>query len=144
MTNSSNERLWGLVLAGGDGTRLQALTRLLAGAPIPKQYCRIVGERSLLETTLARIRPVVAPEQTLVIVNRAHLDLARVARFTELLRQVRAADVAAPASIAGDTDALARADDLGWSDWGTPESIERTLATMGVVPPWCAPLRATA
>jgi hypothetical protein len=93
-----------------------------------------------------------------------------VARFIELLRQVRPADVAALAPIAGDIEALApayeriapwnfsrdflahvpehllvaRADDLGWSDWGTPESIERTLATMGVVPPWRAPLRATA
>jgi hypothetical protein len=30
----------------------------------------------------------------------------------------------------------ARADDLGWSDWGTPEAIERTFAAMGMVPPW--------
>ena len=39
---------WGLVLAGGDGTRLRELTTLIAGAPIPKQYCRIDGDRSLL------------------------------------------------------------------------------------------------
>src|SRR6058998_290404 len=69
-------RLWALVLAGGDGTRLQALTRVIAGAPIPKQYCRIVGDRSLLETTLARIAPLVPPERTLAIVNREHLALA--------------------------------------------------------------------
>src|SRR2546425_4552928 len=70
------DRLWALVLAGGDGTRLQALTRLIAGAPIPKQYCRIVGDRSLLEATLARIAPLVPRERTLAIVNRAHLELA--------------------------------------------------------------------
>ena len=29
-----------------------------------------------------------------------------------------------------------RADDLGWSDWGTPEAIEESFAAMGVVPPW--------
>ena len=40
------ERLWALVLAGGDGTRLQPLTRLIAGRPIPKQYCRIFGTRA--------------------------------------------------------------------------------------------------
>lgn len=28
--------LWSLVLAGGDGLRLQGLTRALTGAPIPK------------------------------------------------------------------------------------------------------------
>ena len=27
------DHLWALVLAGGDGIRLQALTRLIAGAP---------------------------------------------------------------------------------------------------------------
>jgi len=70
------ERAWALVLAGGDGTRLQALTRKIAGAPIPKQYCRIVGDRSLLEATLGRIYPLVPRERTLVVVNRSHLELA--------------------------------------------------------------------
>ena len=67
---------WALVLAGGDGTRLRDLTTLLAGSPIPKQYCRITGDRSMLEATLARIAPSVPPERTLVIVNRDHLTLA--------------------------------------------------------------------
>jgi hypothetical protein len=48
----------------------------IAGAPIPKQYCRITGDRSLLEATLARIFPFVPKERTLVVVNRSHLDLA--------------------------------------------------------------------
>ena len=71
------QNLWGLVLAGGDGTRLQELTRIIAGAPIPKQYCRILGTESLLEATLARVRASVPPERTLVVVNRDHLDIAR-------------------------------------------------------------------
>src|SRR5262249_36479700 len=32
--------------------------------------------------------------------------------------------------------AVTRADDLGWSDWGTPEAIERSLSALGLVPPW--------
>jgi mannose-1-phosphate guanylyltransferase len=71
------ERRWALVLAGGDGTRLQRLTRVIAGAPIPKQYCRIAGERSLLEATLGRITPLTGHAGTLVIVNQNHLPLAR-------------------------------------------------------------------
>ncbi|MFN8600562.1 MAG: sugar phosphate nucleotidyltransferase [Candidatus Binatia bacterium] len=67
---------WALVLAGGDGTRLRAITRLLAGEPIPKQYCRITGARSMLEATLDRVAPLVPPQRTMVIVNHDHLRLA--------------------------------------------------------------------
>src|SRR5438093_4762665 len=73
----ATERFWVLVLAGGDGTRLAPLTRRLAGFPIPKQSCRLLGDRSLLETTLDRIAPLVPRRRTLVIVNREHLGLAR-------------------------------------------------------------------
>ena len=68
--------MWGLVLAGGDGTRLQELTRALTGQPTPKQYCRLTGDRSLLEETFARIAPVIPPARTLVVINRPHLPLA--------------------------------------------------------------------
>jgi mannose-1-phosphate guanylyltransferase len=68
---------WALVLAGGDGTRLQELTRLISGAPIPKQYCRIQNRQSLLENTLASIAPLTSPSRTLVIINHSHLSIAR-------------------------------------------------------------------
>jgi mannose-1-phosphate guanylyltransferase len=69
--------LWTLVLAGGDGTRLTSLTQRVAGTPIPKQYCRLLGDRTLLEATLDRIRALAPPARTLAIVNRDHLPLAR-------------------------------------------------------------------
>lgn len=68
---------WTLVLVGGDGTRLQELTREITGAPIPKQYCRLLGERSLLEATLDRARHVTPPHRTLVVVNSDHLAIGR-------------------------------------------------------------------
>jgi mannose-1-phosphate guanylyltransferase len=77
MTCETESDLWGLVLAGGDGMRLQPLTRQLTGTPIPKQYCRLAGDRSLLEATLARVAPLISPTRTLAIVNRDHLPLAR-------------------------------------------------------------------
>jgi mannose-1-phosphate guanylyltransferase len=70
------EAPWALVLAGGDGTRLQHVTRRVAGAPVPKQYCRLVGECSLLELTLRRVATAIPPERTLVIVNENHLPIA--------------------------------------------------------------------
>lgn len=73
----SKTNLWALILAGGDGTRLRELTTLIAGAPIPKQYCRITGDRSMLEEALSRIAPLVPRARTLVVVNRDHLPFAR-------------------------------------------------------------------
>jgi hypothetical protein len=33
---------WALILAGGDGTRLRALTRQITGDPRPKQFCPLL------------------------------------------------------------------------------------------------------
>jgi mannose-1-phosphate guanylyltransferase len=75
-TSTKRTDTWALILAGGDGTRLRAITRLLAGEPIPKQYCRITGERSMLEATIDRVAPIVPARRTMVIVNHDHLHLA--------------------------------------------------------------------
>jgi len=66
-----------LLLAGGDGKRLQDLTREIAGAPIPKQYCRLLRGSSLLEATVSRAHLFAPRERITVIVNRNHLALAR-------------------------------------------------------------------
>src|SRR5256885_16340915 len=36
---TSAQNRWGVVLAGGDGTRLQCLTRVIYGDDRPKQFC---------------------------------------------------------------------------------------------------------
>lgn len=66
-----------LLLAGGDGTRLQELTTQLTGIPIPKQYCPLMHGRSLLELTLFRTHYFTPIENTRVIINQNHLELAR-------------------------------------------------------------------
>ena len=81
-------REWAIVLAGGDGTRLQELTREITGAPIPKQYCRILGKRSMLETTLQRTQYYAPLDYTLVVINSNHIGIAR-----DQLRRVPAANV---------------------------------------------------
>ena len=59
--------LWTIALAAGAGRRLASVT-----GGVPKQYYRPEGARSLLEETLARVRPLVAPERTLTVVDAGH------------------------------------------------------------------------
>jgi mannose-1-phosphate guanylyltransferase len=71
MINSRSNR-WGLVLAGGDGSRLRSFTKGIAGYELPKQFCAILSSKPLLQETLDRASKIVAPAQTVVSVNRAH------------------------------------------------------------------------
>jgi mannose-1-phosphate guanylyltransferase len=66
------EPRWGLVLAGGDGVRLRALTRRIAGDERPKQFCAVLGQETLLEQTLGRATMVVPAECILAAVVGAH------------------------------------------------------------------------
>lgn len=65
-----------LLLAGGDGARLQEFTAQLTGTPIPKQYCPLIRGRSLLELTISRTHHFAPIENTRVIINQNHLGLA--------------------------------------------------------------------
>ena len=63
---------WGVVLAGGDGVRLQSLTRIICGDQRPKQFCPVFGSTTLLGATLSRIAPLIAQDHTLVSLNARH------------------------------------------------------------------------
>jgi mannose-1-phosphate guanylyltransferase len=63
---------WAVVLAGGDGTRLQDLTLKIAGDSRPKQFCSIFGGESLLAQTRARIASLFPLDRELFVVTRAH------------------------------------------------------------------------
>jgi len=66
-----SERLWAIVLAGGEGTRLRSFTRWLYGHERPKQYTALGGTRSLLRQTLDRVGRLVPPRRT-VVATMAH------------------------------------------------------------------------
>jgi mannose-1-phosphate guanylyltransferase len=70
MTISSNS--WAIVLAGGEGSRLQSLTTDDSGEPVPKQFCSLRGGQSLLAETLQRAASVVEPNHICVIVAAQH------------------------------------------------------------------------
>jgi mannose-1-phosphate guanylyltransferase len=63
---------WGLLLAGGDGTRLRSLTRMLTGDDRPKQFCRVMGGETLLEQTLRRALLAVPRGQVMAVVTEQH------------------------------------------------------------------------
>jgi mannose-1-phosphate guanylyltransferase len=62
---------WAIVLAGGEGKRLRALTRTL-GSDVPKQFCPLLDRETLLQLTLRRVALAVDPAQTLMVVTRSH------------------------------------------------------------------------
>jgi mannose-1-phosphate guanylyltransferase len=63
---------WGILLAGGDGTRLQALTARIEGDTCPKQFSRILGDESLLAQTRRRISPLFDDDKVVAIVTEKH------------------------------------------------------------------------
>jgi len=60
---------WVVVLAGGQGTRLQQFIRHITGSDRPKQFCRIVGTRSMLRHTWDRARRIVPSDRILTVIT---------------------------------------------------------------------------
>ena len=64
----------GIVLAAGDGQRLQSFVQRLRGDSLPKQFVRFIGTRSMLEHTFHRAEKLIKPERLFTVVNRYHLN----------------------------------------------------------------------
>jgi mannose-1-phosphate guanylyltransferase len=63
---------WGLVLAGGEGSRLHGLTRNGYGVVVPKQFCSLQGGASLLQEALQRAAAVAPLQQICTVVAKQH------------------------------------------------------------------------
>jgi mannose-1-phosphate guanylyltransferase len=75
--NSSVSHLWSVLLAGGDGVRLQELTRRISGDSRPKQFCRVIAEQSLFRQTRARLDPLFLSDRQIFVLSRAHAGYYR-------------------------------------------------------------------
>ena len=66
------DNTWAIILAGGAGTRLSRLTTRADGNVVPKQYCSLSGNVSLLQSTIARAASVVSIDRVVVVVAEEH------------------------------------------------------------------------
>jgi mannose-1-phosphate guanylyltransferase len=63
---------WGVILAGGDGTRLSEMTRFVSGDGRPKQFCSLFGDGTLVEQARQRTERSILPDHILFPVTAAH------------------------------------------------------------------------
>ncbi len=68
----SNNSLWAIVLAGGEGTRLRPLIQQWLGESRPKQYCTFTGNRSMLKHTVDRASALVPDSNILTVIGKDH------------------------------------------------------------------------
>lgn len=73
MSDSDTDNVYALILAGGVGTRLWPRSRRNR----PKQLLSLVGEQSLLQMTVERIRPIIPPERVFIMTNREYVPAVR-------------------------------------------------------------------
>ncbi len=75
--NSGKGNLWAVVLAAGEGTRMNQFIQSSYGLCSPKQYIAFTGKRSMLQHTLDRVAQLIPPERTRIVVNPSHIKEIR-------------------------------------------------------------------
>ncbi len=63
---------WAIVLAGGEGTRIQPFIESCLGFACPKQYFTFCGKRSMLEHTVDRAVELVGEERVITVTGSGH------------------------------------------------------------------------
>src|SRR5680860_644120 len=71
LMNTPN-KLWSIVLAGGEGERVRPLVQRWLGHHRPKQYCTFVGTRSMFQHTLHRAAKLTTPDRMVTVVAHGH------------------------------------------------------------------------
>lgn len=66
--------IYGLILAGGKGTRLYPLSR----SSKPKQFLKVINNKSFLQDTVDRVTPLIKKENIYVVTNKEYKDKIKV------------------------------------------------------------------
>lgn len=69
---TSFPHLWSVILAGGEGTRLNPFIKQWIGSEKPKQYCVLTGTRSMLQHTVDRADRLASRDRKIIVVARHH------------------------------------------------------------------------
>ena len=69
----TRKTLYGVILAGGSGTRFWPLSRLES----PKQLLRLTGDETLLELTIKRLKPLISSDRIFIVTNPTHGEFIR-------------------------------------------------------------------
>ncbi|WP_288478784.1 sugar phosphate nucleotidyltransferase [uncultured Clostridium sp.] len=62
--------IYGLILAGGKGSRLYPLSRMNR----PKQFLDVINEKSFLVNTVERIAPLIEKDNMYIVTNKDYED----------------------------------------------------------------------
>jgi mannose-1-phosphate guanylyltransferase len=66
--------IYGLILAGGKGTRLYPLSR----SARPKQFLKVINNKSFLQNTVDRVEPLINKENIYIVTNKEYKDKVKV------------------------------------------------------------------
>lgn len=101
MQDFNRSHWWGVILAGGDGTRLKPLTQSISDDSRPKQFCPLLAGKTLLAQTRFRIASIVDPQRTVFVLTKKHEPF-----YTEELANVSPARMIVQPSNRGTSPAI--------------------------------------
>lgn len=70
MHSQNAPNLWSIVLAGGEGRRMESFITRWVGSTKPKQFCAFIGTRSMFQHTLDRVSMICPLEKTVIVSRR--------------------------------------------------------------------------
>ncbi|MFI5304776.1 MAG: sugar phosphate nucleotidyltransferase [Nitrospiria bacterium] len=73
MTREPLSHRFGIVLAAGNGIRIQSFIKDFYGNNLPKQYVNFIGKRSMLEHTFHRMERLIRSERIYTVISENHL-----------------------------------------------------------------------